>query len=138
MKPVLKLTTVLALAGALTTTASAQEKRYTIERTDDGYVRLDTETGQMSVCEFSGDQLICKMAADDRAAYDANISDLEDRVAALEQRIGEGGTSSDLPSEDEFEQTMNYMERFMRRFMGIVEDFASDGERSPESTPDRT
>ena len=32
-----------------------------------------------------------------------------------------------LPTEEDFEKTMGYMERFFRRFMGIVKDFEKDG-----------
>ena len=46
-----------------------------------------------------------------------------------------------LPSEDEFEQTMGYMERFFRRFMDIVTDLNREfgsGQEQPEPEPDRT
>lgn len=130
---------VTALLAVSATTAAAQTARYTVEKTDDGYVRMDTQTGQMSVCSLTGNQMVCKMAADERAAFDADIAALQDRVAALERRLGGAGgdvRENDLPTEGEFEQTMDYMERFMNRFMGIVEGFADRDQAEP--APDRT
>lgn len=136
IKPIITAAVVLALSASA---AWAQTARFTVEKTEDGYVRMDTETGQMSVCSVTGNQMVCKMAADERAAFDADIVALEDRVAALEQRLAQTaleGEGSGLPSEGEFEQTMDYMERFMNRFMGIVEGF--DGPQTDEPAPDRT
>lgn len=136
IKPMLAAMAVLATTATAT---HAQTARFAIEKTDDGFVRMDTETGQMSVCTLTSDQLVCKMAADERSAFDADIVALEDRVAALEQRLGAGATGTQeggLPDEQEFEQTLDYMERFMNRFMGIVEGFS--GNETQEPAPDRT
>jgi Mg2+ and Co2+ transporter CorA len=118
--------------------ALAQETRYTLEKTEDGFVRMETETGQISVCTMTSDQLVCRMATDDRDAYNADIEALEERVAALEARLGAGRSGDALPSDEEFEKTLGYMERFMRSFMGIVEDFAEDSDSNNEPMPDRT
>lgn len=134
----------LAALGALAATPlAAQEDRYKLERTENGYVRLDTQTGRMSTCTEQGQQLVCRMATEDRDAYEADIGKLEQRVEALEKRLAgleKSGVKSDLPSEEEFEQTLGYMERFFRRFMGIVTDLdRTFREKEPaEPTPDRT
>jgi hypothetical protein len=105
-------------------------------------VRLDTKTGAISVCtEQSQGQMICKMATEDREAYENDLADLQDRVKVLEDRLaaidqkGSGNTASSLPSEQEFEQSMSYMERFMRRFMDIAKSFDSEPEKPAETTP---
>lgn len=116
-------------------------ERYQLERTDDGYVRLDSRTGRMSLCREQGDQLVCRYATDESRAYVDDIDSLRDRVEALEERLAalEGGS---VPSEEEFEQGLNYMERFMRRFMGIVQDFeerfGNSGDEPTTPEPDRT
>lgn len=135
-KPIAFAVALLAMSA---TAAHAQTARFALEKTDDGFVRMDTETGQMSVCTLTNDQLVCKMAADERSAFDADIAALEDRVAALEQGRGQGALAvpeGELPSEQEFEQTLDYMERFMNRFMGIVEGFGDNNSQEP--APDRT
>lgn len=126
------LSIALVLGGLplLATSAAAQEaERYRLEKTDEGYVRMDTRTGEMSVCEERASQLICRVAADERTALqdeidrlNASLKALEERVTALEKKPVVPG----LPTEEEFEKTMSYMERFFRGFMDIVKDFEND------------
>jgi hypothetical protein len=52
------------LAGA----SAAEPDRYRLEKTPNGYVRMDTRTGAMSICEEKWGELVCKMAADERTA----------------------------------------------------------------------
>jgi hypothetical protein len=92
----LLLIATIVLAGG----ASAQESRYQLERTAEGYVRLDTATGTMSLCREEGDQLICQMATEDREALEDRIDALADRIAALEDRTpGAGGRTDLRPAE---------------------------------------
>ena len=128
---------------ALVQPAFAQDvERYQLERTPHGYVRLDTVTGKMSICQEQRGQLMCKVAVEERQAYDREVGSLEDRIVALEDRVAalEGGTSAErLPSDEEFEQTMGYMEKFFRRFMGIVKDLERDfGNGQPKPDANRT
>ena len=136
---------VMGCAAAMiliTAPAMAQEQveRYQLQRTDDGYVRLDTTTGAMSTCQEKNGQLICRMATDERAAYEGDLAQLQDRVDALETRLAAleaGRPAASLSDEQEFEQTLGYMERFFRRFMGIVKDFEQDNQPVQPET-DRT
>lgn len=133
----------LAMLMATPLLAQAQEERYQLERTEDGYVRLDTQTGRMTLCRERSGQLVCRAATEERDAYDRQVEALEDRVAALESRVGaleSGRPAADLPSEEEFEQTLGYMEKFFRRFMGIVTELDRDfgGRREEAPIPDRT
>lgn len=123
------------LALVATSRASAQEDRYTIERTEDGYLRMDTRTGQMSICSEQSGQLVCRLAVDDRDALQDDLEALQARLTAVENRLSalEGVPAAGLPSEDEFEKSLSYMERFFRRFMDMVKEFDSD-----KPAPDRT
>lgn len=135
-------TALVVLAGS-PAIADSSDERFRLERTDNGYVRLDMRTGRVSTCHERGDQLVCRMATEDRAAYEHSIEALESRVEALEARIAALETrqpAASLPSEEEFEQTLGYMERFFRRFMGIVRDLERNfgGEKREDRLPDRT
>ncbi|AZN97861.1 hypothetical protein EJ066_11485 [Mesorhizobium sp. M9A.F.Ca.ET.002.03.1.2] len=111
---------------------SAEADRYRLEKSANGYVRMDTQTGAMSICEERAGQLVCKMAADERAAFQDEIDRLESSVKALDERVVKLENSlsarfeSTLPSEEDFNKTMSYMERFLRGFMGIVKDMEED------------
>jgi hypothetical protein len=105
--------------------------RYELEKTEDGYVRMDKSTGEMSICKEANGQLVCRIAADERATYDENLTSLTKRVEALEQKLATSDGSlpksqNAMPSEEEFDKTLSMMERFMRRFMGVVREFEGD------------
>ena len=138
--------TILSLAALtlLAPAAVAQEhntERYTLERSETGFVRLDRQTGAVALCIESNDTLTCRMAADERAAYDADLARLEKRLDALERRIA-GSTaarSGDLPSDAEIDRSIGIMERFMRAFFNLVHEFQGDEQGSePGTIPNRT
>ncbi|MGE7370662.1 hypothetical protein ACQKKX_16595 [Neorhizobium sp. NPDC001467] len=140
---VLRIPTLAALAGVtavlvMPSAVFAQEgsqNRFQLEKTESGFVRLDTQSGALTLCRDEGGQLACRMAADERAAYEKELELLEKRVTALESRQSTAAAKPGLPSEDEIETTLSIMERFMRRFFGLVEEFRQE-ER--QASPDRT
>ncbi len=136
MKRALISLTVLTLIPAAA--LSQDTVRYALEKTADGYVRMDKSTGQMSICKEADGQLVCRIAADERSAYEDSLAGLTKRVEALEQKmLTMSGTAPQsqnaLPSEEEFDKTLSMMERFMRRFMGVVREF-DDEPAQPQKT----
>ncbi|WP_425291600.1 hypothetical protein [Aminobacter anthyllidis] len=132
---------VLLLASLCVAPALAAEaQRYQMEKTDKGYVRMDTQTGEMSICEERDSQLVCKLAADERSALQDEIGRLQGEVKAIEDRVVKLENSltqkleSTLPTEEEFQKSMGYMERFFRSFMGIVKDMEKE-EQAPQTAP---
>ncbi len=122
-----------ALVSLVAASAYSEETgRYRLEKSDNGYVRMDTRTGAMSICEERSGQLVCKMAADERAAFQDEIDRLQTSMKAMDERVTKLENSlsarleSSLPSEEDFNKTMSYMERFVRGFMGIVRDMYKD------------
>lgn len=134
------------LASALSFPAMAQDTdRYTMEKSDNGYVRMDRKTGEMSICQERSGQLVCKLAADERSAFQDEVDRLQDRLSGLEKRVAEIETASRLnpnallPDEESFEKSLGYMERFFRRFMDIVKDFDQDWRQGePDPVPQKT
>lgn len=143
------VTMILVLAAGLAAVPSAlaQQDRFTLERSGDRFVLMDGQTGEMSVCEERGSQFVCRLAADERTALQDEIGELSSRIEALERRLAalEQGTpaapgQNALPSEEEVEGAFALMERFFRRFMGMVRDLERDfgGEAPPVERPERT
>ena len=136
---------VLAVLPALPAHAGeAPADRYRLEKSAEGYVRMDTQTGAMSLCEEKSGQLVCRMAADERTALQDEIGRLQGSVKALEERVTRlentpsARLESNLPTEQEFEKTMGYMERFFRTFLNIVKDFSREDDNAAKPAPDRT
>jgi flagellar motility protein MotE (MotC chaperone) len=135
-----------ALVSALASTgALAEEDRYVLEKSDDGFVRMDRQSGEMSTCTDEGAGLVCKLVADERTAYQDEIERLQNALAALDQRVVKLENSlaskfeKTLPTEEEFDKTLSYMERFFRSFMDIVKDMDKDkpvenGTGTPQKT----
>lgn len=112
--------------------------RFALEKTDGGFVRLDRKTGALTLCQESDGTLTCRMAADERAAYEEDLARLEKRVEALEKSVATGrplAKGEPLPSDEEVERSIGIMERFMRSFFGLVEEFKQQEEGA---TPDKT
>jgi hypothetical protein len=135
--------TVSVLLGTMfaVAAAAAEAERYRLEKSDNGYVRMDTDTGEMSICEERGGQLVCRIAADERSTHqdqveqlEAAVEALEDRVTALENSLA-ARIEKSLPTEEDFERTMGYMERFFRSFMGIVKEFEQEEKEEAPAAP---
>lgn len=125
---------IAGLAAALTTaSADADRGRYVMEKTENGYVRMDTATGDISICHENEGQIVCRLAADERAAFQDRLDELEARLDRLEERVAADGTGKGMPSDEEFDRGLDNMEKFFDRFLGIIERFDDKQDK-----PDRT
>jgi hypothetical protein len=70
--------------GVLAAYAQSDDERYTLEKSANGYVRMDKQTGEMSICQEQSGQLVCKLAADERSAFEGEVDRLQSSVEALE------------------------------------------------------
>ncbi|WP_442579189.1 hypothetical protein ACSBOB_27340 [Mesorhizobium sp. ASY16-5R] len=140
--PTIAIPFVIALVS---TGALADEDRYVLEKSDDGFVRMDRTTGEMSACKLDGIALVCKLAADERTAYQDEIDRLQQDLKSLDERVAKLENSltsrleSSLPSEEEFQKGLGYMERFLRSFRDTVQDLDKEPTNQGGSTaPDKT
>ena len=114
----------LAIAPA----AARDSGRYQLERGEDGFVRLDTYTGQMSLCREVRNDLRCEAATDD-------IADLREENERLRNELRRGGnfSSNDLPTDEEVEEIASWFERvmvvMMRTMRNVEEEAEEDRER---------
>ena len=143
MRPI-ALISLLLFLPLLGSASAAEPDRYRLEKTPNGYVRMDTTTREMSICQEKWGELVCKIAADERTAVQDEIERLQSDIKALEDRVVKLENSltakieNSLPTEEDFNKTMSYMERFFRGFMGIVKDFESEENKPAEPGADRT
>ncbi|QRM43180.1 hypothetical protein [Rhizobium sp. BG4] len=108
--------------------AEPDTARFQLERSGDHFVRLDKQTGAMSLCEEKDGSLVCRMAADERAAYEDELDRLSDRVSALENK---SIVNKALPSDAEIDRSISIMEKMMKSFMGVAKQFQEDEKTAP-------
>ncbi|MBX5066442.1 hypothetical protein [Rhizobium lentis] len=125
---VLVLTLAIGLLPLAAAATDADASRFQLERSGDHFVRLDRQTGAMSICQDKDGALVCRMAADERAAYEDEIDRLSQRVTKLEQG---GLIQRALPSDAEIDRSISIMERMMKSFMGMVKELQSEDKANP-------
>jgi hypothetical protein len=76
--------TAPATAGDATPDAAG---RYMFNNTADGVVRLDTQSGQVSLCSQKGINWVCEAAPEDRAVLENEIARLRAENGALKKDI---------------------------------------------------
>jgi len=124
----LVLTLGVFLLPLAASAAETDAGRFQLEKSGDHFVRLDRQTGAMSICQDKDGALVCRMAADERAAYEDELDRLAKRVTALEQ----GNVAQRvLPSDAEVERSISIMERMMKSFMGMVKEFQAEENTNP-------
>jgi cell division protein FtsB len=61
--------------------------RYSFNRVDDGFLRLDNQTGQVAFCSPHAVGWACEAVPEDRAALEKEIARLQDEVASLKREV---------------------------------------------------
>jgi hypothetical protein len=138
----LMLATQIASAqGALPET---EDNRYTFNRADDGYLRLDGRTGQVSICTRRPVGWACQAVPDERAALEAEIARLQGENVALKKDLiarnlplpGTAKTEPappkpeeprvQLPNDADLNKVMNFMEKVWRRLVEMIVTLQKD------------
>jgi hypothetical protein len=145
------LSLTMLVAGAVTFTVAtavvADEAmpdssggRYSFSKQDDGFLRLDSQTGQVSLCSRKAVGFACEAAPEDRALLENEITRLRSENAALKKDLlsrglplppgvmpepdngNQNGVSNlRLPSDAEIDRAFSFAGRVWRRFIDAVD-----------------
>jgi hypothetical protein len=109
--------------------ADSRAGRYTMHKSNDGFVRLDTETGAVALCQKTDAGWGCKDMAGSNAGLRSEIerltrenAELKAEVKRMEELVGLRGERDDskhkftLPSEQDVDNALDYFERMIRKF----------------------
>ncbi|WP_294537004.1 hypothetical protein [uncultured Rhodoblastus sp.] len=116
----------------------AANGRFVMTPVAEGFLRLDTRSGQVSLCTLNAGQAQCRASADERAALEAEIDRLARENAAFKGQAPKSAQNADAaqgakpaPDEEErrFDRALDRAERFLRRMMQIFRD--SSGDKRP-------
>ena len=93
---------IAVLLGCAATSALAQDStppnaalRYSFNRVDDGFLRLDNSSGQVAFCSPHTVGWACQAVPEDRAALEKEIARLQDEVTSMKAEIA--GLRAPLP-----------------------------------------
>ena len=143
-----RLIVVLALAAAggpaaLAQTAAPESEngRYTFNQVADGVLRLDTRTGQVSLCAKKDAGFACNTVPDERTALENEIARLQRENGTLKKDMlarnlplpGDVASAPSaeqqrelnlkvpLPSDAEIDRVMSAFEKMWRRLVNMVQ-----------------
>lgn len=129
---------LLAAPAAAQNAPDTDNGRYTLNRTDDGYLRLDQQTGHVSVCSRRDLGWACHPVPDERSALEEEITRLQKDNAALKKDMlargitppGTPQAKADPQSKDrqdgkssadaEIDRAMATAERIWRRLVEMI------------------
>lgn len=67
--------------------APARASRFSFNRVDDGFLRLDNQTGQVAYCSARAVGWSCETVPDDRTALEQEVARLKSEVASLKAAV---------------------------------------------------
>jgi hypothetical protein len=133
----------LAVAGAINVGAAAAQQqagseppasengRYAMTPSGDGFLRLDTRSGKVSLCVVKDGAARCTLAADEREAYEREIAALKAERGGTAPTGKSGEWGPRLPTDGEIDRTLGVMEKIWRGLNRII---AEDPPR-PQGAP---
>jgi len=102
------------------------EGRYTFSKVPDGYLRLDTQTGEVSVCNQRSVGWACQLVPEDRAVLENEIARLRRENATLKKDILArglplpGGAVADAPTARDGDRSESDGEADLDRVITLV------------------
>ena len=133
-----------APAGAQPVPPDSENGRYTFHRADDGYLRLDSRSGQVAMCSRRPAGWLCQAVADDRTALEGEIARLQGESALLKKELlsrnlplpknvrpeppppSTNGKRLQLPDDAELNRMMSFIEKVWRRLVEMIGNVQRD------------
>jgi hypothetical protein len=133
-----------SVAWAQGAPAESDDTRYTFSRADEGYLRLDGRTGQVSMCTRRVVGWACQAVPDERTALEAEIARLQGENVALKKELlarnlplpgtvkpQQPAAKPDephlqLPSDADLNKMMTFIEKVWRRLVDMIVTLQKD------------
>jgi hypothetical protein len=120
--------------------------RYTMQPIEGGFLRLDTQTGAVSTCRAgTGNLVLCQPAQEGQRGLSNEIErlraeniELRAEVKRLQETAGLSppppvtGPPTEkfqLPSEEDVDQALDYVERMFKKFRDRLRNLEDDGKK---------
>src|SRR6185295_1847747 len=114
--------------------------RFAMTPVEGGFLRMDTQTGAVSLCQRSGPKWSCEAVSDDRGTLQREIDRLSAENRALQEQLdradpagkdrrADRGSKFQMPSDEDVDRALTYMQRMMRLFKEKMRELDSDKDR---------
>jgi hypothetical protein len=126
-------------ASAQGTQPENEDSRFSFFRADDGFLRLDGRTGQVSLCTRREVGWLCLALPEERAAFEAETARLQSENAVLKKEVLEhnlplpagvwppaGGGPLAASADRESNQVMSVVENVWRRLVAMIASVQRD------------
>jgi hypothetical protein len=129
-----------AMAQSLVPQSSAS--RYSMQPVEGGVARLDTQTGEMSLCQVEDGRMTCQTSEEERTLLEQRIRELSDAAPTQRYEAPDDGdtapsapapTTKGLPDDAELDRALGQMKHIFRTFRDLAREL---GDEAP--APDRT
>lgn len=123
-----------------------QNGQFSFHRVNEGYLRLDTRSGQVSLCSYKNLGWTCETVADERQALENEIARLQTGNAALKKELLARGlplpetvrpdapAASEkrdlelkLPNHADVDRVFNFVEKVWKRLVDMIVNLQKDG-----------
>lgn len=122
----------------------AENGRFTFHQIPEGMLRLDSRTGQVSICRARDAAWTCQAVPDERTALENEIARLQSENAALKRDLlargaplpGTGRNDAQapregfrMPTEADLDRMMSFFEKLWRRLVETMQNVQKDIEK---------
>ena len=114
---------IAVTVGAVTPVQSEETGRYSMSQVEGGFLRLDSVTGEVSLCRKQQEDWQCRAVSDDRKKLSSEIQELKEENKELKNRLADLEALSDLRSFKEKEGDIELPKKTdVDKVMKFVED----------------
>lgn len=139
---------VLVILAALPASAQTRDTpgRFTMQPIEGGFLRLDTQTGAVSTCRAGSENLVlCQPAQEEQQGLAKEIARLRAENVELKAEVkrlqeiadaqpgpptaGPPVEKFQLPSEEDVDSALDYLERMFKKFRDRLRNLEEDGKK---------
>ena len=137
----------IADAEVIASGGPAGNGRFAMTPVDGGFLRMDTDTGTVSLCAKKPAGWTCETVADDYKALQKDADRLAKENDALKREMAElrkeganGGPQAkverkiELPTEEEVDKALGQVDKYLKKFKGLIEKYQNPEAPAPGRT----
>jgi hypothetical protein len=120
------------MLSGLGVSAAEVNVRYVLEKVEQGFLRLDSETGAVALCSARAGVWECAAVKDQGLPLAAELGRLKaenDRLKARVAELEKPGAPQKFPSDQEVDRMMDIFGKMFERFLDFAREMDGKGER---------